>query len=568
MNALVLALLLRWVPSEWALRRVAPMRVGIPILVAAVPAAAYLLLVAPRLPDPLTVGTPGRALVLAVVASGWLLIHGLLATALGLPGTAALRSRFRRAAPAGLGLAALLALPGAARAQSTVQPALLPEHSWTVDVLEWLEARGVLPVGAASVGPLPARRAAILLGRAASDDPSGIVQASLERLRIERGSGRPVADWIALGLGAGVVDPPVELQGTLDVEVARPGSTPFAFLSVTAGDELRLARGGVGFHGESAWVLAGRERIQLGGERSGALVLNANVALDGVTVGTSAPLELPLLGEVTLVGGLGPMRGYESVEDPWWAMMRVAANPVRWLQIGLSRAALVGGHFEGGAVAWDPKVYGPDEGSPSATDFLKMAASVTTQYDNQLAALDVRASAAPAGLPLLMYAELSWEDADCSWGDPELVAGVLTAPASPLPIALRYEYAAFGSVARWCAWCDTLSAFWYQHTRFQSGWRVGDDLIGYPLGGYGQQHELGAATWSRDLRLEGSIRRAWIRRDRWNLLEDARPGSASRWELSGRWRARPRIQLEASWLREEGSGWTWRCAALELRGFL
>ena len=156
---------------------------------------------------------------------------------------------------------------------------------------------------------------------------------------------------------------------------------------------------------------------------------------------------------------MGPLGGYEAVEDPWWGFLRLTVRPAHWIQVGVSRAALAGGRFEGGSVAFDPVTYPPDEGSLSAADVLRILVAKPTDYDNQLAALDVRVSAAGIGAPLLAYAEFGVEDTDRSWGDPALLAGVLWAPAFPVPLALRYEYVAFGRGARLCGWCDTLPAY-------------------------------------------------------------------------------------------------------------
>ena len=198
-----------------------------------------------------------------------------------------------------------------------------------------------------------------------------------------------------------------------------------------------------------------------------------------------------------------------------------------------------------------------------------MAAGVTMQYDNQLAALDVRASAAPAGLPLLMYAELGWEDADCSWGDPELVAGVLTAPASPLPIALplRVRGLRFGG-ALVCL------------VRHASRLLVPAHPLPERVAG-GRRPDRASA---RRIRAAARAGRSYLEpRPTAGGVDPARLDPPRIAGICSRTRARaarpagsspggggpgPRVQLEASWLREEGSGWTWRCAALELRGFL
>ena len=167
----------------------------------------------------------------------------------------------------------------------------------------------------------------------------------------------------------------------------------------------------------------------------------------------------------------------------------------------------------------------------------------------------MRAGWSGVGIPLLTYLELGWDDADRSWGDPGVLAGALWAPGAAFPLALRYEYVAFGAAARWCRWCDTLPAYWYQHVRFQSGWRAGSELLGHPLGGYGHQHAFMLSSWSPDARLRLDARLSTLDRDRWNLLEDARPGSATRVQLGGAWRARHWLEVSGELTDERGEGW-------------
>jgi hypothetical protein len=245
------------------------------------------------------------------------------------------------------------------------------------------------------------------------------------------------------------------------------------------------------------------------------------------------------------------------VEDPWFAVLRIAAHPAPWLQVGLSRAALVAGRFEGGSVPWDPKVYGPDTASMSPGDVVGILLGRVTGFDDQVNAVDVRASLAGAGFPVMAYGELALEDKDRSWGDGAVLVGVLAAPRARFPLAFRYEYAAIGDPARWCSWCDTLPAFWYNHARFQSGWRVGDELLGHPLGGYGLQHLLGATAFDPSLRLHLEVAGGRLRRDRWNLREGSRPGWAT-W-VGGRFRVRWKqgVELRAEGAWEGGdAGWS------------
>lgn len=117
MNALVLGLLLLWAPREWAL--IGPSRLSLLrlSLTSAVPAEIYVIVLAPRLPDPLGVDAAVCFRVLVVVAIGWLFLHGVLAVAFRLPGTGALRMRLGRTGVAvTLALLAASVTPAPARA--------------------------------------------------------------------------------------------------------------------------------------------------------------------------------------------------------------------------------------------------------------------------------------------------------------------------------------------------------------------------------------------------------------------------------------------------------------------
>ena len=213
MNALVLCLLMFWAPRGWEL--VGPGRSLLrPLIASALPAVLYLVVVAPRLPDPLAVGTLARVGVLAAVGAGWMLLHGLLTVGLGLPGAAALRKRLGRAAPAAVMLLVLgMGLPPDAAAQSRAGWGPLPETHWSLAVLEWLEARGSLPVGTSSARPIPAASAATQLGLATAEPlAAGVVT----RLREERGAMGSLADWIRVAPVLGVD----ERMGSLMSEIA------------------------------------------------------------------------------------------------------------------------------------------------------------------------------------------------------------------------------------------------------------------------------------------------------------------------------------------------------------
>lgn len=563
MNLLVLALLLSFSPPQWGLRPRAALRslagpAGRGVLVATGVAAALHALAAPRLPDPLSVTTGARLGVLVAAGVGWVAVVAGLSAAMGVPAARLALARLRRGAPAAVTVL-LLAVPRPAPAQEA-GGALLPSDHWSRAVLEILEARGGVPVGSSTAGPPSGTGVDRLLSGAGAPWAGDALRAFRHEVA---GTGRWGVAGVAEAGGTGVEGAGEETFGAFvggSLRLGEGGGRLFAHVAAETGkgDDLRgLVRGGVGVRLGPFAVQAGRERLQLGGGAGGGLVLSAGVPLDGVLLTTPEPFAAGFLGPLSLTAGVFPMGRYEAVADPWFALLRVATHPAPWLEVGMSRAALVGGTFPGGSVPYDPVEYPPDRSSLSPGDLLGMLVGRVTGFDNQVGAFDVRASLSALGVPALAYGELGLEDKDRSWGDAAVLAGVLVAPSPRLPLGVRYEYAAFGDPARWCGWCDTLPAYWYRHTRFQGGWEVEGDLLGHPLGGYGLQHLVGVTAFDPGLRFQAEVTGGRLRRDRWNLREEERPGWATwvgarlRWRGSGGTEARLEARTERG-----AAGWS------------
>jgi len=471
MNVVVLGLLLLMAPAAWglrpadAIRRALRRRGALGVLLAtAVPCAVWLG-VLPWLPPPLSLAAAGRLGAVAALGVGW---FGLYAVTGGVLGVPTVRTALGRLRPRAFLVVALLVVAGAAwtprggvaqQAGPETDPGWspLPHGHWARDVLELLEARGDVPVGRARFGALPGTLAARLLA-GAEEGSTRWAAPALERLREELGaadSGAP-RGWLSGGvarrsatlndhggIGGENVGGRLDdgLIGGVGLRVGAPGDRFFGALDLRAGPGVptdRFLRGGIGARLGAFWIEAGRERLQLGGGRGGGLVLSSAAALDGVLIETPRPFSLPIIGRAQVALGVFSGRRYQGVENPWFGLMRLTLRPRRWLQVGLSRAALVGGRFGGGRPPFDPVTYGPDASSMSVGDVLGILLGKVTEFDDQVFSFDVRAGLSGVGIPALAYAEIGLEDKDRSWGDGAVLAGVLVSPAAALPLSVRY----------------------------------------------------------------------------------------------------------------------------------
>ncbi len=564
MNALVLVLLVTLAPTSWGLPRAALSTVlrgtGRGIAVAtAVPLAGFLFALR-YLPDPEVQGTVGRVALLFSVSLVWMGAYGAVAWLMGVP---QIRSFARRVGRAGAVASALALFMGMAvrpaSAQASAGPALTPADHWAVTILEALEARGTVPVGAARSGPLHGEWIDRLLSAASSgattserSDAAPFPARALRRLRDEMA---PDDRGGTLSVGVGYTHARSGTPGAsllAGVRLGRAGDRLWAsaHLGAFGGESRPLREGGVSVRIGSLALRLGRSRLQLGGGLFGGLALSAAAPLDGALLTTWRPFSLGWLGRGTATAGVFRMGAYAPpVSDPWFALARLTVAPTERVRFGASRAALVGGRFSGGTPPFQTIDHPPDTRDLGFGDVVDILVGRVTEFDNQVWAFDARGSLAGWGVPLVAYGEVALEDNERSFGDGAVQVGaILDVPVPAGLLAVRYEYTGIGPAGRWCSWCDTLPAFWYQHTRFQDGWQAGGDLLGHPLGGYGRQHVLAASGADRTLRIDGTVALRRLRRDEFNLLHGPRPGAA--WGSKLDLRVRPSHRISITGLAE------------------
>ena len=588
MNLAVGLLLLMRVPATWRpLPGVAAAGMRLGLAGGAAAAAAWWVGGAVPPADPASLGVRLAMLLGVTLAFG--VVYATVALVVRAPGVDELRMLAGRAVPGVRGGAAMLALvatatlasagPAAAAAPGGASSAKARDPLGTAgtridgelraprtpaDTVEWsaaplpsdpalraalrrLEALGRIPVGVSTIDLIPGRRLAWRL-REAGPEGEALLR-SLER----RFGGETLTGDLFAGAEAGDDGAGAFAAGRLRVSAPGlpihawiAGRTPEADVVGPEGDGaplddgriavVREVRGGVGVELGPLLLTAARDGAQLGGHETGAIVLDRNATFDQVGLRTAWPFALPLLGETDVELAVAPEFGYDAVEDPWFVRARIEARPHPAVRIGLSRGVMFGGRFAGGSVPYDPVVYPADDRTAGFDDALRTLLGRINDFDDQVAAIDLRWALAPLGAPVTLTAEVGFEDTDRSWGDPGLQLGV----EALLPddrTMVRYAYAAFGAGARWCPGCDRLPAYWYRHVRFQDGWRTRDRFLGHPLAGYGREHRIGLER-SADDGAFGLVELARLDRDRWNLLEGVRGGAA--------WAGRVRLDLPLS----------------------
>lgn len=302
-----------------------------------------------------------------------------------------------------------------------------------------------------------------------------------------------------------------------------------------------------------AALLAGRYSPAFGLGVHGGLVLNGDVAVDGVALLLTEPIRMP-----GFLRHLGPIRMHTFLSQleqnrydrPWLWGTRGSIQPHPRLSLGVNRAVIFGGDGNG-AFTLKNLTYiaiGKHAGQGS-------------EYDNQIVSLDIRYAAPIERLPMLFYLEWGLEDSAGAWKDvPGVTAGVEVASVPGLPqLAMGLERTSF---AESC--CG--NPIWYRHWSFREGWTDGGRLLGHPLGGHGTEWLAHARLELLESRLRVVTR--YARRDRGaeNLFAPLREGESQAVWLEVDYRPVPWLEARVRADREEGrDGWVQSAARAGLR---
>ena len=217
-------------------------------------------------------------------------------------------------------------------------------------------------------------------------------------------------------------------------------------------------------------ISVGRQSLWWGQGRHGSLVLTNNAKpLDMVRVTNSTPFLLPWFFKY-----LGPFRfdvfwsrleKDRSVENPYFAGLRIDTKPLPWIELGASRTVMFGGKGRPN-VDWNEFLTILGGKNPSGED-----------NSNSVAALDGRVL-----LPFLwnaeLYGEYGGEDeaghfiANTAW-----LAGLYLPKIDPSGrLSLRLEQADLSQI-------DDNSPVWYRHGIYRSGYTYEGIVMGHHVGG-------------------------------------------------------------------------------------
>jgi hypothetical protein len=321
-----------------------------------------------------------------------------------------------------------------------------------------------------------------------------------------------LTDWVAVGIEGGVR----EREERLDA----------AYLSARFGPIV-------------AW--AGRRAIAFGHTPGESLVLNGTTTFDGFGVGARDGFRAPWVGRVFPEISLARLPRSGDVRHPLFHSMRITLAPSPSLAIGLNRAVIFGGDENFGV-------------TPIRVLFMLIGlsdvAAKDSDFENQVASVDVLWRTRLGDWPLGLYAEIGAEDS--GWGFayvPGIVAGAELAELPAWPeLALGVE------VVHIDEHCCTYPP-WYQHGALADGWTDRGRLLGHPLGGAGTQLTLyGRADLPRVPMLTNA-RLSFRNRAPENLFSPVQQGGSFGGEvgLLMPWR---RAQLELRGRSEHGrDGW-------------
>jgi len=269
--------------------------------------------------------------------------------------------------------------------------------------------------------------------------------------------------------------------------LAREETTPFlsahasgaAFFGESGDTGTRIGETAIEAGSGSASLQIGKITTWYGPGRLGALIFTNNAqSYPGIRLHNPVPIKVP--GSFSFLGNaqydlfLARLEEDRPIPHPLLFGMRLAARPNRYLELGVSRSMIYGGHDEdNGFSAWWDAFKGENTNDPGGTGLV-----------NQIAGFDVTLTLPFSFQPVQAYLEMAGEDA----GDQ--VATIIPVPSQWAYVTGVFLPTLFGSAAldlrvEWARnhWRGNGPA-WYVHKTSDDGYAHSyrGRILGHPMG--------------------------------------------------------------------------------------
>jgi hypothetical protein len=266
----------------------------------------------------------------------------------------------------------------------------------------------------------------------------------------------------------------------------------------------------------TGWI--GRRPIGFSSGPADGIVLNQRTPFTGGGVSLSDGVRVPVLGQLYADASLARLHRNGAVRHPWFQAMRITIAPHPDFAIGLNRAAIFGG--EGDNSITPARIALMFLGFPDV-------AGKDSDFENQVASIDVLARGRIGATPIVMQAEYGTDDTGFAFLHvPAVIAGV------EIPSLPRFNRIGAGVEAIFFTESCCSYPEWYRHGALGDGWSDRGRLLGHPLGGAGRELGL-TVNWVRARAQPLIGLRAFARnRSRENLFAPDRLGESAGAQLT------------------------------------
>jgi hypothetical protein len=275
-------------------------------------------------------------------------------------------------------------------------------------------------------------------------------------------------------------------------------------------------RASAGVEGDLGRIVAGFLDARSGPTCSDGLVLGGGGVVRGVEASQRRPWRLPVVGPVRLGLQVGVLdeAGPGNLR-PFFHAMRIEFTPVESVVVGMSRAVIFGGSAT--TVPVTPRT------------LALLLAGLTdvpgkdSDFENQVAAVDLRVRGRITGRPLLATLEYAADDSGWAFLEVPGLRGTASVEAGPGGPWLGIE-------AVQVAGSDKGYPPWYRHGALAWGWTDRGRPLGNPLGGHGWAALATLLATTRESVVQGAL--GVVHRGSENLFSSGRSHTGVRTSTS------------------------------------